>query len=529
MQEKQLERKPRSFSTLPTTAATPSRRVSKLSYLLVLAMMNSVSVVAVSNLSKQTRGKNPFKSRRSAPWHRLEEHAHAHPCSTLAFVSHRGVTSNTIGTIGVQQSYQPSHTSHPSTSFKIRPLSLSTITRAPANDTVADVPSTISLSHKDPASPDAYAIPRSNWGTDDLLTDLRPNQRIVSFGDVHGDLHALLSFLTAAQVLHPDSTANNPIWNGGDTILVQCGDILDRGADELSCLRILTSLARQAPGDGGRVFLLHGNHEALNANGLFQYADPDGNVEIESTLGHSFDEQKSEGTARWRIQYAGNEPTRWAAFEPGGWLSQPLYSQMPVAVVVGKTCFVHAGLTKDHLVEYGGVDGMNAQVKEWFESSKPEFLENDDGFKFETVQDVIDNAQLRARTFAKSQPGCLGGGIGASSPVWMRDYSSPGDTSPKSPSASSMMNNCLKEFGKRDIDVQRMVMGHTPQRKINAALDGRAWRVDVGASSGVMNGTPEVLEILHQGGENGEDLIHILTVDGKRIPAMKRQTLDLPF
>ncbi len=50
-----------------------------------------------------------------------------------------------------------------------------------------------------------------------------------------------------------------------------------------------------------------------------------------------------------------------------------------------------------------------------------------------------------------------------------------------------------------------------------------------GASKGVMNGTPEVLEIIHRGGENDEDIINILTVDGERIPAVERQTVEIPF
>ena len=81
----------------------------------------------------------------------------------------------------------------------------------------------------------------------------------------------------------------------------------------------------------------------------------------------------------------------------------------------------------------------------------------------------------------------------------------------------------LKECGR---DVQRMVMGHTPQQKINAALDGKAWRIDVGASKGVMGGTPEVLEIIHQGGENGEDVVNILTVAGSRISGKERSVTD---
>ncbi len=71
-----------------------------------------------------------------------------------------------------------------------------------------------------------------------------------------------------------------------------------------------------------------------------------------------------------------------------------------------------------------------------------------------------------------------------------------------------------------------MVMGHTPQNKINSALDGKAWRIDVGASKGVMGGTPEVLEIIHEGGENDEDIVNILTENGERISGKDRSVVD---
>ena len=71
-----------------------------------------------------------------------------------------------------------------------------------------------------------------------------------------------------------------------------------------------------------------------------------------------------------------------------------------------------------------------------------------------------------------------------------------------------------------------MVMGHTPQNQINSALGGKAWRIDVGASQGVMGGTPEVLEILHMAGEDGEDEVNVLTVDGKRIDGQERAVAD---
>ncbi len=83
--------------------------------------------------------------------------------------------------------------------------------------------------------------------------------------------------------------------------------------------------------------------------------------------------------------------------------------------------------------------------------------------------------------------------------------------------------DALKEAGP---DVQRMVMGHTPQHKINSALEGKAWRIDVGASKGVLGGTPEVLEIIHMGGDDDEDIINILTVEGDRISGNKRSVPD---
>jgi hypothetical protein len=382
------------------------------------------------------------------------------------------------------------------------------------------------------ASPSSYKIPPYQDGDDTITSSqLRPNQRIVSFGDVHGDILALYRFLQASQLLHANSTLTNPIWDGDDSILIQCGDILDRGPNELFCLRYIASLARQAEKTGGKILILHGNHEVLNSNGLFHYTDEGGNVEIETVLGKEMDRVKSEGSTRWRIQYAGNQPSRWNAFEPGGWLSEPLISHMNVAVVVGKTLFVHGGLTKEHLTRNGGIKKMNEDVRTWYKTPLPEELQNDDGYNFKSVDEVIQNANSRAKYISRNQPECLGGGIGSASPVWMRDYSSPGDGLPKQPQrAQELMNDCLKEVSDElGEDVQRMVMGHTPQSKINSVLQNKAWRIDVGASKGVMNGTPEVLEIIHCGGDNGEDVINILTPDGERIPALERQTMEIPF
>ena len=372
-----------------------------------------------------------------------------------------------------------------------------------------------------------YTLPPTKIGKDDYRPNLKKGQRIVSFGDVHGDIDALRNFLITAEILDPNSSNEEPMWSGGETICVQTGDVLDRGDDELACFRLLATLARQAEKAGGALLLLYGNHESLNAAGLFQYANPGGNQEFEKTIGARID--YNYGSNRWRLQFAGNEPSRWASFEPGGLLAENMLGNMLVACVIGRTVFVHAGLTASHLapgndvdengdIIYGGISKINEEAREWI--LKAHHGDNNNWGEFNTVEEVIATAQKRAKVASKTMPDCLGGGIGASSPVWMRDYSQPNDREPKNPAkAKNMINDALKESG---ADVQRMVMGHTPQQKVNSALDGKAWRIDVGASKGVMGGTPEVLEIIHKGGEDDEDIINILTVEGDRISGKER-------
>ncbi|KAL7481594.1 hypothetical protein ACHAW6_007272 [Cyclotella cf. meneghiniana] len=392
-----------------------------------------------------------------------------------------------------------------------------------------------------------YTLPPLRIGTDDYRPTLPKGQRIVAIGDVHGDLSALHRFLLAARVINPSSAPNDPLWTGGTAILLQTGDVLDRGAQELGCFRVLCSLARQAREAGGRVHVLYGNHESLNAAGLFQYADPGGNAEFESAFGERLD--RNFGGNRWRLQFGGNEPARWAALEPGGLLAggdddeknregerilkEGMMKNMMVACLLGRTVFVHGGLRAEHLINdddngseddnrsYSGISKMNARAREWI--TRQHHGANNNHGDYQTVEQVIASAQHRARVASKSMPDCLGGGIGASSPVWMRDYSQPNDAEPQNRNARRMLDEALKAVGK---DVQRMVMGHTPQNRINSALGGRAWRIDVGASAGVMGGTPEVLEIIHEGGEGGEDLVSVLTVDGRRIDGKERAVVD---
>lgn len=348
-----------------------------------------------------------------------------------------------------------------------------------------------------------YALEPTNEDVIPLLED----QRLVCMGDVHGDVSALKKALEIAGVYKDDK------WNGKNTILVQCGDILDRGSEELACFSLLARLSHEAVKEGGKVIVLYGNHEALNAMGLFQYATTDS--EYEELVGSQIDDALQ--TSDWRIQYVGNQPARWASFEPNGLLAQSLLANMKVAVQVGRTVCVHAGLTKGHIKKYGGLEGMNQAAKEWITGNFDDVSYNNEGLYSNRLQPWVE-AEARQTSYIDTAPGFLGGGIGTTSPIWMRDYSSPNDQPPKNPKAQAMINAALKE-----LDCDRMVMGHTIQKQINCALEGRAWRVDVGMSKGVVSGTPEVLEIMMT---NGTEVVSVLTSNGK-IPSSERQTVAI--
>ncbi|MGH6659056.1 MAG: metallophosphoesterase [Sphingomicrobium sp.] len=91
-------------------------------------------------------------------------------------------------------------------------------------------------------------------------------QRIVAVGDLHGDFQAWTDIARDAGVAD-----RNGHWSGGSTILVQLGDITDRGADSLKIITNLQQLQKEAAKAGGKVIVVLGNHEAMNLTGDLRY------------------------------------------------------------------------------------------------------------------------------------------------------------------------------------------------------------------------------------------------------------------
>lgn len=86
--------------------------------------------------------------------------------------------------------------------------------------------------------------------------------RIVAIADIHGDYDAFLEILMGIGLVDKKSD-----WIGGETHLVQLGDVMDRGTQGHFCFDLLKKLEKQAEEAGGKVHVLIGNHEEANIYG----------------------------------------------------------------------------------------------------------------------------------------------------------------------------------------------------------------------------------------------------------------------
>jgi len=81
-------------------------------------------------------------------------------------------------------------------------------------------------------------------------------KNIIIIGDIHGEYHGFAAALISAKLMNPDLK-----WTGKKNILVQIGDIIDRGFYSMEVDGLLDVLQQEAKKSGGKVVRLIGNHE----------------------------------------------------------------------------------------------------------------------------------------------------------------------------------------------------------------------------------------------------------------------------
>lgn len=313
-----------------------------------------------------------------------------------------------------------------------------------------------------------------------------PHRRIIAIGDLHGDLNQTRRALTLAGLLSSDGLDR---WAGGSAVLVQVGDVLDRGGDEIAILSLLRWLNIQAQLKGGAVFQVNGNHETINVEGDFRYVDPTGFFEADNFV--DFCEEEHEGNfeaafAEWRViserrkvgRHLSHNWVPWKLlkmqkgvaarsflFSPGGPLAKEL-SRHGVVLRVNDWLFAHGGILPHH-VEYG-LERINKEVSQWMMGAR------------NSLGHPMQMPFIATRGF--------------DSVVWSRLYSRETFEKPEeSIRVCAVLKTALEAAGAKGL-----VVGHTPQTLgANSKCQGQIWRIDVGMSSGMLNAKPEVLEILN--------------------------------
>jgi hypothetical protein len=234
-------------------------------------------------------------------------------------------------------------------------------------------------------------------------------------GDLHGDLWAARAALRLCGAIDESDS-----WIAGSAQVVQVGDQLDRGPDELAVMTLLSRLQAEAAAAGGALHVLIGNHEVMNANGDLRYVTPSGFAQYASYAPGDADPAAG----------------RRAAWAPGGPAAKAI-ADHPVILKLGDTVFVHAGLTAAHAKL--GIDVINSASRRFFNGEAP-------------LPAILD---------------------GEDSPVWTRHLGYDPTVA-----ACADLRNALAVLGAR-----RLVVGHTVQELgISSACNGQVWRVDAGIS-----------------------------------------------
>lgn len=241
------------------------------------------------------------------------------------------------------------------------------------------------------------------------------HRRILSLGDLHGDLDQASRILRSLGLIDQGSK-----WIGGQDVLIQTGDIADRGHQELELYKLFFRLQDEAPAYGGEVILLLGNHELMNLQGDFRYAG-----------------------------IATDIPNRSDMYGPDGFLGKQLRRRSQMIAHIGKgygversVVYAHSGILPtvaarlENNSQNLSIEDAERNLANAINKAAHERLSNT------TLREIRDDTSV---LFAKSGP------------LWDRHLASSLDAD-----VCSQLEHCLSMFG-----AVRMIVGHTPQ------LDGK--------------------------------------------------------
>lgn len=208
-----------------------------------------------------------------------------------------------------------------------------------------------------------------------------PDQEIVVIGEVQGAANTVAAFLQ-----HLDLIDSENRWSGGNTILIQTGDLIDDGEHVRAALDLFMRLQEEAAAAGGQVIVLMGNHEALNILGELRGVNPLAYQSFSGPDSESRQRQVWEEWSTWRAERAeaigeafetdSEAEQKWFAAHPLGWVEyvesmgpDGIYGawlrSLPVAVEINDVLFVHGGVHQE--IEDRKVESINRRAAEEIE------------------------------------------------------------------------------------------------------------------------------------------------------------------
>jgi len=316
------------------------------------------------------------------------------------------------------------------------------------------------------AGPPAAAVQKS------ASCEVETTARVVAVGDVHGAYDKFQAILREAGVID-----NRRRWIGGKTILVQTGDVLDRGPDSREALDLLRKLEPEAERAGGKVYALLGNHEVMRMLNQREYISAGEFEEFKS-----FDAEGLRESAWEIVVKQAAEQTRKLGKEFDERAFRKLFLQdNPLGAIEMQIAFAPTGDYGKWLRERDAMVKINGIV----------FLHGGISPSVAPLGCAAINAQVRAELKLPGPPPEQEKALttGPDGPLWYR-----GLVDGNAAIGQAEIDAILKQ-----LDARAIVVGHTqpPDFKMRATFDGKVIQIDTGMLGGTFfpGGMPSALEI----------------------------------
>ncbi len=244
--------------------------------------------------------------------------------------------------------------------------------------------------------------------------------KIFAISDVHGQFDRMVQILQNNGII---DASNNWSWQNGHLVIL--GDVFDRGPQVTECLWLIYKLEKQAEETKGKVHFTLGNHEAMVLQGDDRYV-------------HDRYKEVAEKFKMTIPELYGTDS------EFGRWLRTK-----NTIIRINDLLFCHAGIN-------------------------PELLQN--GYNLNDINNLIrNNIDLtKSEIKAKADLKLL---FGSNGPLWYRGYFTDSDKYEQ-----ISQNNLWSLLD--DMEVSKIIVGHTTQDFINPFFKDRVIPIDTGIKYG---------------------------------------------